>query len=87
MIYKLIFIVFVIDPVITIKPEEKPKEEKPTRVLDDLFRKTKTTPSIYWLPLSPEEVSILLLIYNATTDMVIFIFMSIQYICTCKHYK
>ena len=57
LIYKLIVFIFVIDPIITIKPEEKPKEEKPTRVLDDLFRKTKTTPSIYWLQLSPEEVS------------------------------
>lgn len=31
-------------------------EEKPTRMLDDLFRKTKTTPPLYWMPLSPEEV-------------------------------
>ena len=24
--------------------------------LDDLFKKTKTTPSIYWLPLTDEEI-------------------------------
>lgn len=32
------------------------KEEPPIRLLDDLFRKTKTTPCIYWLPLTPEQV-------------------------------
>ena len=36
--------------------EEKKVEEKQISVLDDLFRKTKATPSIYWLPLSEEEV-------------------------------
>ena len=25
-------------------------------LLDDLFKKTKTTPSIYWLPLTDEEI-------------------------------
>ena len=39
--------------------EEKKVEEKQISVLDDLFRKTKATPSIYWLPLSEEEVNIL----------------------------
>lgn len=44
---------------------EKPKEmaqppakeeEKATRLLDELFRKTKTTPSVYWLPLTEAQV-------------------------------
>lgn len=30
--------------------------EPPLRLLDDLFRKTKATPCIYWLPLTPEQV-------------------------------
>jgi len=29
-----------------------------TKMLDDLFRKTTTTPSIYWLPLSDAKVSL-----------------------------
>lgn len=39
-------------------PEEK--EEAPILTLDDLFRKTKTTPRIYYLPLSEEQVSSIL---------------------------
>lgn len=35
---------------------EKKDNEPPLRLLDDLFRKTKTTPCIYWLPLTPEQV-------------------------------
>lgn len=35
----------------------KKDNEPPLRLLDDLFRKTKTTPCIYWLPLTPEQVS------------------------------
>lgn len=35
----------------------KKENEPPLRLLDDLFRKTKTTPCIYWLPLTPEQVS------------------------------
>lgn len=34
----------------------KKEAEPPLRLLDDLFRKTKTTPCIYWLPLTPEQV-------------------------------
>ncbi|KPJ11944.1 Venom dipeptidyl peptidase 4 [Papilio machaon] len=34
----------------------KKKEEAPAKLLDDLFRKTKTTPCIYWLPLSAETI-------------------------------
>lgn len=36
----------------------KKDNEPPLRLLDDLFRKTKTTPCIYWLPLTPEQVHI-----------------------------
>lgn len=35
----------------------KKENEPPLRLLDDLFRKTKTTPCIYWLPLTPEQVN------------------------------
>lgn len=38
---------------------KKKEEEAPAKLLDDLFRKTKTTPCIYWLPLSAETVSII----------------------------
>ena len=31
-------------------------EEPPAKLLDDLFRKTKATPCIYWLPLTEEQV-------------------------------
>ena len=32
-------------------------EEPPAKLLDDLFRKTKSTPCIYWLPLTTEQVN------------------------------
>ena len=35
-------------------------EEPPAKLLDDLFKKTKATPCIYWLPLTDEQVSLLL---------------------------
>ncbi|CAH1965384.1 unnamed protein product [Acanthoscelides obtectus] len=44
-------------------PEGLPKKHKkhdddvPQKLMDDLFLKTKTTPSIYWQPLSPEEIA------------------------------
>lgn len=31
------------------------EDEVPAKTLDDLFKKTNTTPSIYWLPLSAEQ--------------------------------
>ena len=31
-------------------------EEPPAKLLDDLFRKTKAAPCIYWLPLTDEQV-------------------------------
>ncbi|XP_069094322.1 apoptotic chromatin condensation inducer in the nucleus isoform X2 [Pleurodeles waltl] len=38
------------------KEKEKTQEEPPAKLLDDLFRKTKAAPCIYWLPLTPEQV-------------------------------
>lgn len=35
----------------------KKENEPPIRLLDDLFRKTKTVPCVYWLPLTSEQVS------------------------------
>ncbi|GBP92888.1 Apoptotic chromatin condensation inducer in the nucleus [Eumeta japonica] len=40
------------------KKFKKKEEEAPAKMLDDLFRKTKTTPCIYWLPLSAEMIAI-----------------------------
>ncbi|XP_014118144.1 PREDICTED: apoptotic chromatin condensation inducer in the nucleus-like [Pseudopodoces humilis] len=40
------------------RPErkEKPPEEPPAKLLDDLFRKTKAAPCIYWLPLTDSQL-------------------------------
>ncbi|KAM6920278.1 uncharacterized protein acin1a isoform 1-T1 [Lycodopsis pacificus] len=35
--------------------KEKTAEDPPAKLLDDLFRKTKAPPCIYWLPLTDEE--------------------------------
>ncbi|CAL1545491.1 unnamed protein product [Lymnaea stagnalis] len=35
--------------------ETKSEEEPPAKLLDDLFRKTKAVPCIYWLPLTEER--------------------------------
>ncbi|XP_075212118.1 apoptotic chromatin condensation inducer acinus isoform X2 [Lycorma delicatula] len=40
-------------------PARKPRrkdEDAPAKLLDDLFRKTKTSPCIYWLPLTAEQI-------------------------------
>lgn len=37
---------------------KKKENEPPIRLLDDLFRKTKTTPCIYWLPLTVEQMAV-----------------------------
>lgn len=37
--------------------EVKPKDETPAKLLDDLFRKTKATPCIYWLPLTASQIA------------------------------
>ncbi|XP_017060949.1 LOW QUALITY PROTEIN: apoptotic chromatin condensation inducer in the nucleus [Drosophila ficusphila] len=36
---------------------KRKENEPPIRLLDDLFRKTKATPCIYWLPLTPEAIA------------------------------
>lgn len=49
-----------VEPEPTMPTEEAtpaPKKEA-TSLLDELFRKTKATPCIYWLPLSEAEVSL-----------------------------
>lgn len=38
------------------RSKEASPEKKPTKTLEELFRKTTTTPSIYWLPLSEEQI-------------------------------
>lgn len=38
------------------KFKKKEDEPPPAKLLDDLFRKTKATPCIYWLPLTNEQV-------------------------------
>ncbi|XP_072219286.1 uncharacterized protein acin1a [Leuresthes tenuis] len=37
------------------KKTEKKAEDPPAKLLDDLFRKTKAAPCIYWLPLTEEQ--------------------------------
>jgi apoptotic chromatin condensation inducer in the nucleus len=39
------------------KKVQQEEEEPPAKLLDDLFRKTKATPSIYWLPLTESQVN------------------------------
>ena len=44
---------------ILISPARKVKKrdnDAPSKLLDDLFRKTKATPCIYWLPLTAAQV-------------------------------
>lgn len=39
------------------KSKTKTPERIPTKSLDELFRKTKTTPTLYWSPLSTEQIA------------------------------
>jgi apoptotic chromatin condensation inducer in the nucleus len=39
------------------KEEEEEKEKKPMLSLDELFKKTKAKPHIYWLPLTEEQIA------------------------------
>ncbi|XP_044266325.1 apoptotic chromatin condensation inducer in the nucleus [Tribolium madens] len=39
------------------RKQRKAEDSVPQKLMDDLFLKTKATPSIYWQPLSPEEIS------------------------------
>ena len=38
--------------------EEEEDQKNAGNLLDNLFRKTKTTPCLYWLPLSDEQVRV-----------------------------
>lgn len=49
-------VTFVVICLFIATPLDKP-EEPPAKLLDDLFRKTKAAPCIYWLPLTEEQVS------------------------------
>ncbi|XP_017487998.1 PREDICTED: apoptotic chromatin condensation inducer in the nucleus isoform X2 [Rhagoletis zephyria] len=40
-----------------VRKVKKKENDPPLRLLDDLFRKTKSTPCIYWLPLTPEQIA------------------------------
>ncbi|CAM9953937.1 unnamed protein product [Ectocarpus sp. 13 AM-2016] len=40
------------------QPPQGPEEEDESIILDDMFRKTGAKPSLYWLPLSEEEVGL-----------------------------
>lgn len=40
-----------------VERKEKKEEAQPAKLLDDLFRKTKATPCIYWLPLTEQEIA------------------------------
>ncbi|KAK9737241.1 RNSP1-SAP18 binding (RSB) motif [Popillia japonica] len=39
------------------RKQKKAEDQIPQKLMDDLFQKTKITPSIYWQPLSPEEIA------------------------------
>lgn len=39
------------------KSKSKTSERMPIKSLDELFRKTKTTPTLYWSPLSSEQIA------------------------------
>ena len=43
-----------------VSPLDSPVKKAATRMLDELFRKTTTTPCIYWLPLTDAEVELAL---------------------------
>lgn len=46
------------------KQKKEAREESPAKLLDDLFRKTKATPCIYWLPLTNEQVGFIVIKYS-----------------------
>lgn len=39
-----------------VEEEEEDDQKNPGNLLDNLFKKTKTTPCLYWLPLTDEQV-------------------------------
>ena len=44
--------------------EEEEDQKNAGNLLDNLFRKTKTTPCLYWLPLSDEQVRLVYIKYK-----------------------
>ena len=64
---------------------QKEKNDPQLRLLDDLFRKTKTTPCIYWLPLTTEQVSFFLhLNYRFLFEMFKYKMHFFLYLLKCK---
>lgn len=45
------------DPSQSEEKTKSAKDETPAKLLDDLFRKTKTSPCIYWLPLTAQQIA------------------------------
>ncbi len=45
-------------PPVAMDTAEEAAPSKPTLLLDELFRKTKATPYIYWLPLTDVQVCV-----------------------------
>ena len=41
---------------VEVEEEEEDDQKNPGNLLDNLFKKTKTTPCLYWLPLTDEQV-------------------------------
>lgn len=41
---------------IEVEEEEEEVQKTPGNLLDNLFRKTKTVPCLYWMPLSDDQV-------------------------------
>ncbi|KAG8301162.1 hypothetical protein J6590_059567 [Homalodisca vitripennis] len=41
-----------------VRKARRKEEDAPAKLLDDLFRKTKTSPCIYWLPLTQEQIAV-----------------------------
>lgn len=40
------------------RKQRRKEEDAPVKLLDDLFKKTKTSPCIYWLPLTAEQIAV-----------------------------
>lgn len=39
-----------------VREKQTPERKQPSKTLEELFKKTTTTPSIYWIPLSEEQI-------------------------------
>lgn len=40
------------------RKQRRKEDDAPVKLLDDLFKKTKTSPCIYWLPLTVEQIAV-----------------------------